>query len=105
MRKMIETVCCVVLGALTGLADDPTVGWWTGDASTDLSADANWEGGKRPTQASEAMGFKAQPSADYTLTLPDDLDFLGTPWEGHCRPDFKLEKEVSNKLLTLLQEK
>lgn len=35
----------------------------------------------------------------------DDLDFLGTPWEGHCRPDFKLEKEVSNKLLTLLQEK
>ena len=48
MRKMIETVCCVVLGALTGLADDPTVVWWTGAASTDLSADANWEGGKRP---------------------------------------------------------
>lgn len=80
MRKMIETVCCVVLGALTGLADDPTVVWWTGAASTDLSADANWEGGKRPTQASEAMGFKAQPSADYTLTLTDDLDFPGTWW-------------------------
>ena len=68
---MIVTVCYVVLGALTGLAADPTVVWWTGDASTDLSADANWEGGKRPTQASEAMGFKAQPSADYTLTLTD----------------------------------
>lgn len=77
-RKMIETVCFVVLGALTGLAADPTVVWWTGAASTDLSADANWEGEKRPTQASEAMGFKAQPSADYTLTLTDDLDFPGT---------------------------
>lgn len=80
MRKMIETVCCVVLGALTGLAGDPTVFWWTGTISTDLSTDANWEGGKRPTQASEAMGFKAQPSADYTLTLTDDLDFPGTWW-------------------------
>lgn len=34
----------------------------------------------------------------------DELVFLGTPWEGHCRPDFKLEKEVSDKLLTLLRE-
>ena len=35
----------------------------------------------------------------------DELVFLGTPWEGHCRPDFKLEKEVSDMLLTLLQGK
>ena len=39
------------------------------------------------------------------ITLPSgELVFLGTPWEGHCRPDFKLEKEVSDKLLTLLRE-
>ncbi len=35
----------------------------------------------------------------------DELYFLGTPWQGHCRPDFKLAKEVSDKLLTLLQGK
>ena len=35
----------------------------------------------------------------------DELVFLGAPWEGHSRPDFKLEKEVSDKLLTLLQGK
>ncbi len=35
----------------------------------------------------------------------DELDFLGIPWEGHCHPDFRLEKEVSDKLLTLLKEK
>ena len=40
------------------------------------------------------------------MKLPsDELVFLGTPWEGHCRPDFKLNKEVSDKLLMLLQEK
>ena len=33
----------------------------------------------------------------------DELVFLGTQWVGHCHPDFKLEKEVSDKLLTLLQ--
>ena len=39
------------------------------------------------------------------MTLPsDELVFLGTQWEGHCRPDFKLDKEVSDKLLTLLRE-
>ena len=38
------------------------------------------------------------------MTFTDDeLEFHGTPWEGHCRPDFKLEKEASDKLLTLLQ--
>ena len=37
--------------------------------------------------------------------IADDLDFLGTPWEGHCRPDFKLEKDASDNLLTLLQGK
>ena len=35
----------------------------------------------------------------------DELVFLGTQWEGHSRPDFKLEKEVSDMLLTLLQGK
>ena len=35
----------------------------------------------------------------------DELSFLGTPWKGHCRPDFKMEKEVSDKWLTLLQGK
>ena len=39
------------------------------------------------------------------MALPsDELVFLGTQWLGHCHPDFKLEKEVSDKLLTLLQE-
>lgn len=37
--------------------------------------------------------------------IADDLDFLSTPWEGHCRPDFKLEKDASDNLLTLLQGK
>ena len=31
----------------------------------------------------------------------DELVFLGTQWEGHNLPDFKLDKEVSDKLLTL----
>ncbi len=35
----------------------------------------------------------------------DELDFLGTSWKGYCRPDFKLEKEASEKLQTLLQGK
>lgn len=35
----------------------------------------------------------------------DELVILGAPWEGHSRPDFKLEKEVSDMLLTLLQGK
>lgn len=39
------------------------------------------------------------------MALPsDELVFLGTQWLGYCHPDFKLEKEVSDKLLTLLQE-
>ena len=33
----------------------------------------------------------------------DELYFLGTSWKDHCRPDFKLEKEASEKLQTLLQ--
>ena len=37
------------------------------------------------------------------MTLPSyELVFLGTTWEGHCRPDFKLEKEESERLLKLL---
>ena len=51
-------------------------------------------------------------SCPYVLTVvkgpitlsSDELVFLGAPWEGHSRPDFKLEKEVSDKLLTLLRE-
>ena len=39
-----------------------------------------------------------------TLTA-NELAFLGTAWKEYCRPDIKLEKEVSDKLLRLLQEK
>ena len=34
----------------------------------------------------------------------DEFVFLGAQWEGHNLPDFKLDKEVSDKLLTLLRE-
>lgn len=39
-----------------------------------------------------------------TLTA-NELAFLGTAWKEYCRPDIKLEKEVSDKLLRSLQEK
>ena len=37
--------------------------------------------------------------------VANELAFLGTAWKEYCRPDIKLEKEVSDKLLRLLQEK
>ena len=61
----------------------------------------------------EALDEMIDDCCPYVLTVvkgpitlsSDELVFLGTPWEGHCRPDFKLEKEVSDMLLTLLQGK
>lgn len=49
-----------------------------------------------------AYGLEAYIKGPMTFTY-DELYFLGTPWQGHCRPDFKLEKDVSDKLLTLLR--
>ena len=60
----------------------------------------------------EALDEMIDDCCPYVLTVvkgpitlsSDELVFLGAPWEGHSRPDFKLEREVSDKLLTLLRE-
>jgi len=66
---------CIFLSGAAFAAD--TV-WWNGSVNTDLATGANWDGGVVPTLSTQNAGFKNVPSADYTLTLTNDLVFAGS---------------------------
>ena len=78
VAKSFSACAATVVLSLVSASAWATDIWWNGSVNTDLATDANWTGGVRPTAASDTMGFKAVPSADYTLTLANDLTFAGT---------------------------